>query len=229
MSNTVPLSGQGAPATVGASGNPRSMIFPSLVAAFALVLVVSNINATKGVTIGPLVTDAAFFLFPLSYVIGDVITECYGLKTARRVVALGFAAIVFAVACFAVAIWLPAAEFYPNQEAFATVLGAVPQIVLAGLAGYTVGQLLNAWSLHAIKARTGEKSLWLRLVGSTVLGEFFDTLIFCSIAATAIGIDSIGAFINFVVVGFLWKCAVEVAVLPVTYRVINWVKSHDLL
>lgn len=205
---------------------PRSL-YPTFVAAFVGVLIVSNITATKGVEIGPLVTDGAFFLFPLSYVIGDVLSECYGYRATKRAVWVGFGVLAFAMACFFIAIQLPPASFYENQEAFEAVLGTVPQLVLAGLAGYVVGQLLNAWSLNAIKRRTGERALWARLMGSTVVGEFVDTLIFCSIAATAIGIDSWGTFVNYVVVGFFWKTAVEFCVMPVTYAVIGWVKKHE--
>lgn len=205
---------------------PRTL-YPTFVAIFIGVLIVSNITATKGVEIGPLVTDGAFFLFPLSYVIGDVLSECYGYKATRRAVWTGFSILAFAMLCFFIAIKLPPAGFYENQAAFEAVLGTVPQLVLAGLAGYVVGQLLNAWSLNAIKKRTGERKLWARLMGSTVVGELVDTLIFCSIAATAIGIDSWGAFANYVVVGFLWKSAVEFCILPLTYVVIGWVKKHE--
>lgn len=205
---------------------PRSL-YPTFLALFIGVLIVSNITATKGVEIGPLVTDGAFFLFPLSYVIGDVLSECYGFKATRRAVWTGFAVLAFAMLCFFIAIHLPPAGFYENQDAFEAVLGTVPQLVLAGLAGYVVGQLLNAWSLNAIKKRTGERALWARLMGSTVAGEFVDTLIFCSIAATAIGIDSWGTFVNYVIVGFFWKTAVEFAIMPLTYGVIAWVKKSE--
>ncbi|MBC2681255.1 queuosine precursor transporter [Corynebacterium anserum] len=205
---------------------PRTL-YPIFVAVFIGVLIVSNITATKGVAIGPLVTDGAFFLFPLSYVIGDVLSECYGYKATRNAVWAGFAILALAMLCFFIAIKLPPAEFYDNQAAFETVLGTVPQLVLAGLAGYIFGQLLNAWSLNVIKKHTGEKALWARLMGSTIVGEFVDTLIFCSIAATAIGIDSWGAFINYVVVGFFWKTFVEFCVMPITYAVIAWVKKNE--
>lgn len=202
-------------------------LYPTFLAAFIGVLIVSNINATKGVEIFGLATDGAFFLFPLSYVIGDVLSECYGYKATRRAVWTGFAVLAGAMACFFIGIKLPAAPWYENQEAFATVLGTVPQLVLAGLAGYVAGQLLNAWSLNAIKKRTGEKALWARLMGSTVVGEFVDTLIFCSIAASAIGISDLGTFINYVIVGFIWKTAVEFVILPVTYAFIAWVKRRE--
>ena len=205
---------------------PRSL-YPTFMAVFIGVLIVSNLTATKGVEIFGLATDGAFFLFPLSYVIGDVLSECYGYRATRRAVWTGFAVLAGAMICFFIAINLPAAPWYENQAAFETVLGTVPQLVLAGLAGYVVGQLLNAWSLNAIKRRTGEGKLWARLMGSTVVGEFVDTLIFCSIAATAIGISDFPTFVNYVIVGFIWKTSVEVVVMPLTYAVIGWVKRRE--
>lgn len=204
-----------------------SAIFPVLVAVSTAVFLISNITATKGVQIGPLVLDAAFFLFPLGYVIGDVISEVYGFRNARLTVFTSFGVTAFAVLCFYIAIWLPAADFYEGQREFSAVLGLVPQIVAASLAGYVVGQLLNAWSLVRIKARTGERSLWARLLGSTVVGQLGDTLIFCSIAAPVIGIATAGDFINYVVVGFVWKTALEALLLPVTYAVVGAVKRRE--
>lgn len=201
--------------------------YPVIVAVFVAVFLISNILATKGVSIGPLITDGAFFLFPLAYVLGDVLAECYGFKAARRAIFTGFAVTILAVLSFYIAIWLPAADFYGSQEEFAHVLGLVPQIVVASLAGYVVGQLLNSWVLVAIKRRTGEKSLWARLIGSTVVGEFGDTLLFCLIAAPVIGIATGADLLNFVLVGFLWKTLIEVLLLPVTYAVIGWVKRRE--
>ena len=126
-------------------------LYPVIVAFFVAVFLISNILATKGVAIGPLITDGAFFLFPLAYVLGDVIAECYGFKAARRAIFTGFGVTLLAVASFYVAIWLPPADFYESQSEFAHILGLVPQIVVASLAGYIVGQLLNSWVLVKIK------------------------------------------------------------------------------
>lgn len=205
----------------------RATIYPVIVAFFVAVFLISNILATKGVVIGPLVTDGAFFLFPLAYILGDVLSECYGFAATRRAILTGFTVTILAVVSFYIAIWLPPADFYQGQEQFAHVLGLVPQIVLASLAGYVVGQLLNSWVLVAIKRRTGEKSLWARLIGSTVVGEFGDTLLFCLIAAPVIGITTAPDLINYVLVGFLWKTLIEVVLLPVTYLVIGWVKRRE--
>ena len=201
--------------------------YPYLLAVFCSVFLISNITAQKGVALGPLLTDGAFFLFPLSYVIGDVIAEVYGFNTARRAVFTGFGIALLAIASFYIAIALPAADFYDMQDTFAAVLGLLPRIVVASLAGYVVGQLLNAWVLQKMKDRFGTDRLWARLIGSTVVGEFADTLLFCSIAAGVIGIATAGEFVNYVVVGFLWKTLMEVILLPITYPTIAWVRRKE--
>ena len=201
--------------------------YPVLLALFTTIFILSNIVSTKGVQMGPLVMDGAFFLFPAAYVIGDVISECYGFRAARRAVWTGFLAMIIAVSTFYVAILLPAASFYEGQAAFAATLGLVPRIVVASLSGYAAGQLLNAWLLTLMKDRLGERGLWKRLLGSTVVGEFGDTLIFCLIAAPVIGISTVGDTANYVVVGFVWKTLVEVAVMPITYLVIRRIKAHE--
>ncbi|NLE80938.1 MAG: queuosine precursor transporter [Rhodococcus sp.] len=214
--------------------------YPTIVALFTATLLISNICATKGVAflgdsefaIGPLqilpiITDGGFFLFPLAYILGDVLSEVYGFKSTRRAIYLGFGSLILAAFCFWVLLALPSADFYENQPALESVVGVYPQLLLAGLAGYLVGQLLNSMTLVLIKERTKENHLWARLIGSTVVGEFADTLIFCSIAATAIGISTWTDFANYVIVGFLWKTLVEVLVMPITYRVIAYVKKHE--
>lgn len=119
----------------------------------------------------------------------------------------------------------PPANGYENQEAFEAVLGFVPRIVLASICGYLVGQLLNAYVLVKIKERTQEKALWVRLIGSTVIGELADTVVFCTIAFY--GIITGGEFLNYVVIGYLYKTLLEVVLLPLTYRVISAVKQHE--
>jgi uncharacterized integral membrane protein (TIGR00697 family) len=214
--------------------------YPIIVALFTATLIISNVCATKGVAffgdadvslgplqILPLNTDGAFFLFPLAYVLGDVLSEVYGFAATRRAILIGFGSLLLATLCFWIAVELPAAEFYENQEAFETVVGVVPRLVVAGLAAYLVGQLLNSLVLVLIKKRTNERHLWARLLGSTVVGELADTLIFCSIAAGAIGISTWRDFVNYVIVGFLWKTLVEVLVMPITYRVISYIKKRE--
>lgn len=210
-----------------------------ILAAFCVVLVVSNIVATKGIEIGsgswtlggvqvwPVITDGGAFLFPLAYVLGDVISEVYGFRAARRAIITGFAMAVLASVTFLVVQQAPGASFYENQAAYEAVLGFVPQIVLASLAGYVVGQLLNSVVLVRMKARTAERGLFARLATSTGVGELADTLIFCAIAASVIGITTWGQFWNYAVVGFVYKVGVELVVMPVTMLVIRWLKSRE--
>ena len=199
--------------------------YPTLVAVFVGLLILSNIGAVKLIAIGPLITDGGAFLFPLVYVLGDVITEVYGFRPARRAILIGFAMSALAALTFLLIQVSPPAEAWPNQDAFEAVLGFVPRIVVASMAGFLVGQLLNAYVLVRIKERTDEGRLWARLLGSTAVGELADTVVFCTIAFY--GVITGGEFVNYVVVGFLYKTAVEIILLPLTYRVIAAVKARE--
>ena len=134
---------------------------------------------------------------------------------------------LLAALAFWVTIYLPAADFYTNQEHFENIVHAYTQLIIAGLAGFIVGQTINAWVVVLIKERTKEKHLWARLVGSTFAGQLGDTVVFCSIAAHAIGITSFRDFASYTALGWFYKTAVEVVMLPVTYRVIAYIKRHE--
>jgi uncharacterized integral membrane protein (TIGR00697 family) len=216
-----------------------SSYYDVLLAVFCVVLVVSNIAATKAtqffsgdVSIGPVqilpvFSDGGAVLFPLAYIIGDVIAEVYGLKAARRAILVGFGTAVMAFATFLVVIELPSASFYENQAAFESVVWSGVQIVVASMVAYVVGQFLNSYVLVRMKARSAEPGLWRRLAGSTGVGEAADTFIFCAIAASAIGITTGGQFLNYFVVGFVFKCAVELLVMPLTMVVIGILKRRE--
>jgi len=213
--------------------------FDVILALFAVVLVVSNIVAAKPIEFGlghfsvgpvqllPIITDGGAFLFPLAYVLGDVISEVYGFKAARRAIFTGFAMALLTVATFFVVQHAPGASFYTNQEAYENVLGPVPQIVAASLAGYLTGQFLNSYVLVWMKARTAEPHLIARLASSTGVGELADTFIFCAIASSAIGIQSMAQFLNYFIFGFVWKTSVEFVVMPITMIVIAWLKRRE--
>ena len=192
-----------------------STYYPMLVAVFTALVIISNVTATKGVAFGPIITDGGFIVFPLTY------------KAARRDMILGFAMNALAAIAFRVTVYLPAADFYANQEHFENIVQAYTQLIVAGLAGFVVGQTINAWVVAAIKERTKEKHLWARLVGSTFAGQLGDTLVFCTIAASAIGISTFGDFATYTALGWFYKTAVEVIMLPVTYRVIAFIKRHE--
>ena len=196
-----------------------------VVAVFCGLLIISNVAATKLFVVGGRIFDGGAFLFPLVYVVGDLLSEVYGLRATRRAIFLGFALCTLAALTFLVVQAMPPAPTWPNQEAFEAILGFVPRIVFASLAAFVCGQLLNAWVLVRIKLRTDEPRLWLRLIGSTIAGEALDTLVFCTIAFY--GVVTGKEFLNYLVTGFVLKVAVEVLVLPVTYRVVAWLKRHE--
>lgn len=209
------------------AGSPHYAV---LLAGISVVVILSNIGASKGVQFGPIITDGGFFLFPLAYILGDVITELYGAKAARRAIVMGFVAAILSVVCYAVVIALPGFDDdygRSKQAALETALGPVWQIVLAGLLGYAAGQTLNTLVMVLMKRRSGESGLLARLASSTGLGEFVDTLVFCTVAATAIGITSVGQWANYTFFGFLYKVLVQYAAMPLTAWGIRWLKRHE--
>ena len=194
-------------------------------AVFVALLLISNIGAVKLIAFGPLITDGGAFLFPLVYVVGDVLAEVYGWKAARRAIIIAFVMGALAAVTFYLVQISPPADGWENQEAFEAVLGFVPRIVLASVLGFLVGQLLNAYVLVWIKRKTQERKLWARLMGSTVVGEFADTVVFCTIAFY--GVITGGDFVTYVIVGFVYKTTVEIVLLPITYRIIAYVKKRE--
>lgn len=205
-----------------------TMFYPMLAGVFCTLLLISNIGATKGIQFGPVLTDGGVFVFPLTYVIGDVMTEVYGLRAARRVILLGFVMLLLANLVFWLVSISPGAPGYTGQDAFDTIVGVVPQILLAGICGYLIGEFLNSYVMVKLKARNKENKLWLRALSSTVVSEFFDTLTFCLIAGPAIGITGFKDLANYTLLGFVIKVAVEAALLPVvTVPVINAIKKRE--
>lgn len=202
-----------------------SGLFPYITAIFVALLLISNIGAVKLIEIGPIITDGGAILFPLVYVVGDILSEVYGFKAARRVILTAFAMSVLAATTFHLVQIAPPADDWENQAAFEAVLGFVPRIVLASVTAFVVGQLLNSYVLVKLKERSHERRLWARLMGSTIVGEFADTLVFCTVAFY--GVITGGEFLNYLLFGFLYKTSVEFICLPITYRVIAWVKARE--
>lgn len=207
--------------------NPR--VYDVIAVAFVSLLLLSNIAATKlfAFEVGgfPLIFDGGAILFPMTYVLGDVLSEVYGFKRAKRAILLGFFYSILASVVFLLVAKAPPAADYQNQAAFEAVLGFVPRIVLASLVAYFVGQLLNSWILVKLKQQFGEKHLWARLMGSTVGGELIDTILFCTIAFY--GEVSNADLLNYIVVGYIYKVLVEFLILPITYPTIHYVKKLE--
>jgi uncharacterized integral membrane protein (TIGR00697 family) len=202
-----------------------SSYYPVISAVFVALLVISNVGAVKLISAGPLILDGGAFLFPLVYITGDVLSEVYGFKAARKTILIGFGMAILSALTFWLIQMSPSAPGWENQSAFEAILGFVPRIVLASVCGFLIGQLLNSYVLVKIKARTNESALWVRLIGSTVVGELADTVVFCTIAFY--GILTGADFLNYVIVGYIYKTLLEVVLLPITYRVIAYVKTNE--
>ena len=198
--------------------------FVTVAAFFVTALVVSNIVAVKLVEVEGRVFDAGNVLFPLAYLLGDVLTEVYGFRAARRVIVLGFACNLVAVAAIQVAIALPAAGFWSeNEVAFETVLGTTWRIFGASLAAYLLGELANALVLARMKVATAGRFLWVRTIGSTVVGQGLDSAVFVTLAFAGTG----APLLETIVVTWLIKVAWEIAATPLTYGVVNHLKRVE--
>lgn len=204
------------------SGSPY---YTTLVGLLVGLLLISNIAASKPILFGPLPVDGGIFLFPLVYVVGDVLSEVYGLRATRRAILLGFAMSALAAITFWVVIWAPPLPEWTSQEAFAEVLGFVPRIVLASMLGFLCGQLLNSYVLVKMKQREQERRLWARLIGSTAVGELADTVVFCTVAFA--GIMDNRTLLLYIAVGYIYKTLLEVVLLPITYPVIGALKRRE--
>ncbi len=194
-------------------------------ALFVAVLLISNIADTKIITIGALSFGGGTFLFPLTYIIGDILTEVYGFARARRVIWLGFAAAILMAATFMLVGAAPPAADYPYQEDFMHILGLTPRIVAASLAAYTVGEFVNSMILAKLKVATKGRFLWLRTISSTLVGQILDTTVFMIIAFY--GILPVSLLISVIISGYLLKVATEIVFTPVTYLIVNKLKKSE--
>ena len=202
-----------------------SIWFLIIACLFVTCLVTANIIAVKLAVIFGLVLPAAVVIFPVSYILGDVLTEVYGFARARQVIWLGFACNVLAVMAIAVAGALPAAGFWDGNEAFAQILGQTPRILLASFLAYLLGEFANAYVLARLKVATEGRHLWLRTIGSTVIGQALDSAIFMTVAFA--GIIPAEALLGAAVTQWLFKSAYEAAATPVTYLVVGWLKRRE--
>lgn len=195
-------------------------------AAFVAVLICSNlIGAAKVADLGGFEFGAGVLFFPLSYVLGDVLTEVYGYKRARRVVWAGFVAILFMALMSLVIVALPPAAGWLGQGAYEEVFGQTPRIVIASLIAFWLGEFANAYVMAKMKILTEGKHLWTRTIGSTVVGQGIDSLIFYPVAF--LGVWPTGLVLSIMVSNFALKVGWEAVLTPVTYRVVAWLKRAE--
>lgn len=195
------------------------------VATSVATLIISNLGAMKLIQFGPIIADGGAVLFPLAYILGDVMTEVYGYKHTRRAIWVSFFWLLLMIVVMTIVRYLPAVGDAPNVKEFDIVFGFVPRIVAASLIAYLVGEFLNSFVLAKMKVRSQGKHLWQRLIASTIAGEAVDTTIFCMVAFY--GLITSSQMINYILVGIVFKVTVETLMLPVTYRVIHWLKKRE--
>src|SRR5665647_219084 len=203
----------------------NSSLFLIIAGFFISSLLLSNVIAGKLISIAGLALPGAVILFPLTYIFGDVLTEVYGFKKTRMVIWLGFACILLMVGVFALVMAIPSPDFFKVESAFATVLGMTPRIVFASLLAYLTGEFCNSVLLSRMKIWTAGRHLWVRTIGSSLVGEGMDTLIFIGLAFW--GTLPAGVLGQMMVFQYLFKIAYETAITPLTYWVVGYLKRQE--
>lgn len=212
----------------------RFRYYDFAMAAFVAILVCSNlIGAAKLVQFFELrvgavelgVFGAGILFFPLSYVLGDVLTEVYGYARARRVVWAGFGAVAFMAFMAWVVVWMPPAPGWGGQAAYEEVFGLTPRIVVASMLAFWAGELANAFVMARMKVATGGRHLWMRTIGSTAVGQGVDSLIFYPVAF--LGVWTPAQVATVLVTNYALKVLWEALLTPVTYRVVNFLKRVE--
>ncbi len=202
-----------------------SRYFLVVVSLFITCLITANIIAVKLITVFGLVVPAAVIVFPISYILGDVLTEVYGYRQARSVIWLGFACNLILV----IAVWLggilPAASFWDGQAAYARILGYTPRILAASFLAYLVGEFSNSFVLATLKIATNGRHLWTRTIGSTLVGQGLDSMVFITLAF--VGTIPFSGLVSAIITQWLVKTAYEAAVTPLTYKAVNFLKSRE--
>jgi hypothetical protein len=202
-----------------------SQLYLLVTVLFVACLIAANIMATKLIEPWGLVMDAGTIVFPVSYILGDVLTEVYGFRAARRVIWLGFLANLLVVAAIALAGVVPGASFWDGQAAYDQILGFVPRILAASFCAYLVGEFANSVVLAKMKVATGGRHLWTRTIGSTLVGQGLDSLIFVTLAFS--GVVPVEAMLVMIATQWLVKSAYEALATPVTYAVVGFLKRRE--
>lgn len=198
---------------------------PVITGLFVGVLLLSNILASKMVQLGPFVFDGGTLLFPLSYIFGDILTEIYGFRETRKVIWTGFAMLILMSLNIALIGYLPAEPNWTFQRDFTNILMQVPRIAVASLIAYFAGEYTNSVIMSRMKVAFGGKKLWVRTIGSTLVGQFLDSALFVAIAF--IGLYPANVLLVMALSNYLFKTAIEVVFTPLTYAVVSFMKRTE--
>ena len=212
-------------ARVRKTRNVSDSYFAFVVTLFVAFLLISNIASTKILSLWIFTFDGGTLLFPLTYIFGDVLTEVYGFKKAKKAIWIGFFCALLMTIVLAIVQLLPPASGWENQAAFESILGMTPRIVAASLIAYLAGSFSNSIVLAKMKLITKGKMLWSRTIGSTIIGEGFDTALFCTIAF--FGVLPTELLIAVIVSNYFFKVGVEALFTPITYKIINFLKKKE--
>jgi len=200
-----------------------SFRFVIVAAIFVSCLITANIIAIKVISAGPFIFPAAIVIFPISYIFGDILTEVYGYRLARKIIWLGFACNLLFVFFAWIGQILPPASFWEGQTAYKSILGNTPRLLAASFVGYLVGEFINSFVLAKMKILTKGRWLWSRTIGSTVAGQALDTSLFIIIAY--FGTSSFVP--NMILFHWLAKVLIESAATPFTYLLVNSLKKRE--
>lgn len=202
-----------------------SSLYVVLGCLFVSCLLISNMIAGKLISIFGMVLPAAVILFPVTYIFGDVLTEVYGFKRSRLIIWTGFACNLFMAALFMLVVAMPHPEFWQFQDAYAAVLGMTPRVVAASLVAYFLGEFSNSVILSKMKLLTRGKWLFSRTIGSTIVGEGIDTVVFITIAFA--GTVAPPVLLTMIIAQYICKVIYEIAATPLTYLAVGWVKKKE--
>ncbi|MDD2967658.1 MAG: queuosine precursor transporter [Desulfovibrionaceae bacterium] len=207
--------------------DPYCMPLVVIAALLVTMYITANIMAVKLISVGGLTFfDAGTITFPFAYMLGDVLTEVWGYKTARKVIVLTFFCNIILVVSTAIGLYLPSPEYTAETTAaYAQIFSYVPRIVAASLAGFLLGELSNAWVMERIKIATKGRHLWLRAIGSSMVGYIFDTVLFVLIAFA--GTAPWQDLLTMMAFQYIAKVLLEgIGATPLTYLVVGWLKKH---
>ncbi len=197
--------------------------FVIITAVFVTSLITANIIAVKVLSFGSVVLPAAIFIFPLSYIFGDILTEVYGYRWARRVIWLGFLCNLIFVVFAWIGQILPPAPFWEGQAAYERILGYAPRLLAASFLAYLVGEFANSFIMAKMKIRTRGRWLWSRTISSTVIGQALDTAIFISLAFAGTPVFTP----MLILYHWLAKIIIEALATPLTYAAVNYLKKKE--
>jgi uncharacterized integral membrane protein (TIGR00697 family) len=207
------------------AASPHFKYMDSLVTLFVVILVISNIMGQKICAFGPLRVSGAQVLFPITYIFGDIFTEVYGYAASRKAIWFGFFASLLLSIMSIFCVLLPAAPEWPNQKAFATVFYTVPRLVVASLLAYWCGEFANSYTLAKMKILTDGKHLWMRTIGSTLVGQAADSVIVMFVGFY--GVVPVSTIVRLIISGYLAKVIYEAVMTPLTYLVVDFLKRKE--